>query len=104
MDATRPPTLVRSLLLVGLAAGALAACGDATTGPAAPPIAPPCTAAVLLCSERLPLGAGRYLPVYRNSPATGDGAVEHAVVVVHGTDRNADTYFGLFTCSRPRSL
>ncbi len=40
------------------------------------------------------MGAGRYLPVYRTHSLTrGDGAVEHAVVVVHGADRNADTYF-----------
>ena len=94
MNAPARSRAATAALVASFAAGTLIACGDEATGPEGPPVAPPCTAADSLCMERLPLGAARYLPVYRtHSLTTGDGAVEHAVIVVHGTDRNADTYF-----------
>lgn len=44
--------------------------------------------------ERLALGQGRYLPLYRTHALTRtDTRVERAVVVVHGADRNPDDYF-----------
>lgn len=44
--------------------------------------------------ERLTLGQGRWLPVYRTyALGMRDDRVERVVVVVHGTDRNADAYF-----------
>ena len=44
--------------------------------------------------ERVSIGAGRRIPVYRtHSLAAGDGGVTRAVLVVHGIDRDADAYF-----------
>jgi len=92
VSTNRAPTLI--LLLASLLAGALSACGDGATEPEGPPVKLACTAADPLCTEALPLAQGRWLAVYRtHSLATGDGAVKHAVVVVHGADRNGDTYF-----------
>lgn len=78
-----------------LLAGA-AGCSENATAPRpdGPPVRAPCVVPGPACRERLALGAGRYLPVYRTHPLAGDGGVERAVVVVHGTDRNGDTYFG----------
>lgn len=77
-------------------AAALAGCSGEATGPSpdGPPSRSPCAVAGPACRERLAVGAGRYLPVYRTHALDGDGGVERAVVVVHGTDRNGDTYFG----------
>ncbi len=76
---------------------ALAGCGsDAVTEaePEAPPPPLQCVVATAECAERLSLGLGRYLPVYRTyALGKRDMRVERAVVVVHGTDRNADAYF-----------
>lgn len=83
---------VTSLTLLAM----LAACGagvtDAEPEDAPPP--PPCIAASASCTERLSLGQGRFLPLYRtHSLGRPDGRIERAVVVVHGADRNADDYF-----------
>ena len=75
---------------------ALAACGSGATEVDREDPLPPlqCVAADPLCTERLDLGQGRYLPLYRTySLARPDDRVERAVVVVHGADRNADGYF-----------
>ncbi len=71
----------------------LAACGDAATAPdRAPPV--PCTSPFDQCTERVAIGDGAYLPVYRTHPLEkGDTAVIRAMVVIHGTNRNADDYF-----------
>ncbi len=75
---------------------ALTACGsgitDATPAASHPPLQ--CVAVAPACMERLALGLGRYLPLYRTyALGLRDVRVERAVVVVHGTDRNADDYF-----------
>lgn len=76
---------------------ALAGCGsDAVTDAEPEPPPPPlqCVVATAECMERLALGQGRWLPVYRTyALGKRDDRVERAVVVVHGTDRNADAYF-----------
>jgi hypothetical protein len=87
----RPPIII---LIASLLAGALSACGHGATEPAGPPVNLACTAASPVCTEALRLAQGRWLAVFRtHSLTTGDGAVKRAVVVVHGTDRNGDTYF-----------
>ena len=61
--------------------------------PPAPP-AGPCIVAAQ-CRARLPLRAGVFLPVYATH-RLGEGTaaeVVQAVVVLHGTSRNADAYF-----------
>ncbi len=76
---------------------ALAACGsDAVTDAASedPPPPPQCVVSTAECAERVNLGLGRYLPVYRTyALGKRDDRVERVVVVVHGADRNADAYF-----------
>lgn len=78
------------LTVVVLASG----CGgsDATGLPVAS--RQPCTTGIALCAARIELVPGRFLPSYQSySLARGDTLVTQAVVVVHGTDRNADDYF-----------
>src|ERR1022692_2441490 len=57
--------------------------------------ADPCVQATAACAERVPLGAdGKYSLVYRTYPLTSRNSLAHrALVVVHGSDRNADHYF-----------
>jgi pimeloyl-ACP methyl ester carboxylesterase len=45
------------------------------------------------CLERLPLGDGAALPIYRSYALDHAAAVTTAVIVVHGTGRNADDYY-----------
>lgn len=77
-----------------LAAVTAVGCGgsDATGLPIATRV--PCTAGVARCAARVELAPGRFVPSYQSfSLAQGDSLVTEAVVVVHGTDRNADEYF-----------
>ena len=57
--------------------------------------ATPCLNPSLACSEKLAIGAkGQHVLIYRNhSPLKGDNSVEHALVMVHGAQRNGDGYF-----------
>jgi pimeloyl-ACP methyl ester carboxylesterase len=45
------------------------------------------------CGEQLALPGGAKFQVYDNYPMAGSAAVTRAVVVVHGTGRNAEGYF-----------
>lgn len=85
-----------AFLLLGLA---LSACGG---GAAREPVGPtesgaspvPCTYPDSRCREGVDLGGGLVLPVYRtHSLHSRDTTVARAIVVVHGADRNANTYF-----------
>lgn len=88
---TKPsfPFVLCSLLLLG--------CGDAgphPTGPHEPLELRPCTLPDQRCREKVPLGGGFHLPVYRSLPLLeGDTLVDRAVIVVHGANRNPDDYF-----------
>jgi pimeloyl-ACP methyl ester carboxylesterase len=62
-------------------------------GPAPPQTARPCTADRKSCREQFELAEGGALPVYRNFPLAGNDAVTSAIVVIHGTGRNAGGYF-----------
>jgi hypothetical protein len=83
------------LLGVALAVGASATgCGaaDATGVPVA--TRAPCTAGVTRCAARIEIAPGRFVPSFQSfALAQGDSLVTEAVVVVHGTERNADEYF-----------
>jgi len=74
----------------------LAACGEAG-GPVSleePEPLRPCTFPDQSCVEKVALGGGFFLPVYRSLPITeGDTLVERAVIVVHGANRNPWDYF-----------
>jgi hypothetical protein len=54
-----------------------------------------CTKADASCTEKLPLGSdGRYSVVYRSFPLTkANRDIRRALIVVHGSGRNADNYF-----------
>jgi hypothetical protein len=45
------------------------------------------------CREDLVLPGGWKFPVYRNAPLSGSPQITNAVVVVHGIQRNANSYF-----------
>lgn len=83
------------MAVAGAALAALTACAAATGTDA--PVAPAgiaCVSAVPGCLERVTIGNGLRIPVYRTHAfAAGTGAVSHAVIVVHGIDRDADAYF-----------
>src|SRR5580700_2917909 len=78
-----------AVLIVGLAAFGAAE--------AAPPA--PCTAPIARCAEWVRLGAGQdRAMVYRTYPLTApDPRIRRALIVVHGTLRNADHYFATAT-------
>lgn len=79
-----------SVGLLALGAG----CGEDPATMTEPEPAGPCTSADARCSERVLVEPGVYVPVFTTySLATGSEAPELAVVVVHGTNRNADDYF-----------
>lgn len=79
-------SVVRALLVV--LAGA--ACGSPTE-----PLPPePCDAPTPPCLRRVELGASLYLEAYATHSLTaGASDVKRGIVVVHGTNRNADDYF-----------
>jgi pimeloyl-ACP methyl ester carboxylesterase len=62
-------------------------------GPAPPQTTRPCTADRKSCREQFELSEGGAVPVYRNFALSGNEAVTSAIVVVHGTGRNAGGYF-----------
>jgi hypothetical protein len=61
----------------------------------------PCTAAAS-CRAELALAGGGKIGYYRSLPLASSDAVERAVVVVHGDERNADDYFS-FAIAAARS-
>ena len=89
----------------GARASALGACMllglifSACDSPIAPPdVAPdptgPCQTANSLCQERIAIGDGHLLPVYRTHALDMEHEeVTRGLIVIHGTNRNADTYF-----------
>jgi pimeloyl-ACP methyl ester carboxylesterase len=83
---------MRFFLLLGIAPLLLSCSEGATT---AAPVDPAACTATAQCAARLQIGAGVYLPLYTTySLQTGSTKVRHALIIIHGADRNADTYFG----------
>jgi pimeloyl-ACP methyl ester carboxylesterase len=111
-DTTRPIKIIvavlASLLLLG-GCGAAPAPGpdlgphpaQLATPPTARPATPPppaqlvraCTDEGESCAEQFDLSPASTLTVYRNYPLSGNTGVTAAVVVIHGTERNASGYF-----------
>ena len=84
------PVLGVALAVVASATGCGAA--DSTGVPVA--TRAPCTAGVARCAARIEIAPGRFVPSFQSfALAQGDSLVTEAVVVVHGTERNADEYF-----------
>jgi len=90
-------TLVAALVLAGLVGG----CGspsDVILDPEPPvdtiqPRPVPCFQAREICTERVEITSGRYLPVFSSHElAEGSGSIVQAVVVIHGANRDADAY------------
>jgi len=80
--------------IVLVAFTALVIASTNSRGSAATP-EPPCVTAVSACTEWVTLGGGpaRSL-IYRTYPLAGTNAnIRRALVMVHGTNRNADHYF-----------
>ena len=75
-------------------AAAVAGCGssDATGVPVS--TRQPCRREATSCLARIEITPGRFVQSYQSfSLAAGDSLVTLAVIVVHGTERNADEYF-----------
>jgi pimeloyl-ACP methyl ester carboxylesterase len=54
----------------------------------------PCTEPDKSCLERMAVGEGRYIHVYRSHPlAKRELAIERAFILIHGTQRNGADYF-----------
>ena len=54
----------------------------------------PCLSTRSICAERIVIERDLYLPVFSTHSLTeGDGEVTRGLIVVHGTNRNADDYF-----------
>ncbi len=81
-------------LLPFLALAALACGGDSPTAPNAPDTGGPCVVPAAPCAERLEIRSGEFLPLFRtHALSAGDPEVTRAVIVIHGTNRDADNYF-----------
>src|SRR4029079_8130312 len=97
-----------TLLVIGLLAPFGGAQGRPLDGAQGPPSvqpgrggAPACTTATAACTEWVSLGPGpaRSL-VYRTRPLdVRNDAVRRALIMVHGTNRNADHYFSTATAA-----
>ncbi|MGH9142175.1 MAG: alpha/beta fold hydrolase, partial [Vicinamibacterales bacterium] len=76
-----------------LLAGAIASLPSFIAAPAAVP--EPCTAATAACTEWVALGGGpsRSLIYRSHSLDTRNDSIRRALIMVHGTNRNADHYF-----------
>ncbi len=95
----RPVNPLTLVLCAGLTA---CAGGEGTTAPEPGPTPPtepptrpvPCNLAGTICAERVVIGSNVYLPVFSTHElATGDEGVSRGLIVVHGNNRNPDTYF-----------
>lgn len=95
----RPVIILPLVLVAGLTA---CAGGGSTTGTEPEPTPPPepltrpvpCNLAGAICAERVVIGSGVYLPVFSTHElASGDEGVSRGLIVVHGNNRNPDTYF-----------
>ena len=53
-----------------------------------------CTVANATCAERVEIGGGVFLPVFRtHALEDGDDSVTRGLIVIHGSNHNADDYF-----------
>ena len=69
-------------------------CGGDGGGVTDPEVPTPCLTATPACVSRVEVAGGVFLQVYRTHDLeAGDSDVTQAVIVVHGTNRNADNYY-----------
>jgi pimeloyl-ACP methyl ester carboxylesterase len=55
---------------------------------------PTCASATEECLDRIDVGSGRTMPIYRNvSLSVANPAITQAVIVVHGSSRDANNFF-----------
>jgi pimeloyl-ACP methyl ester carboxylesterase len=94
----RPLTIASAVAFASLSAVVLPAAPAATTSPLA---VAPCTTATAACTEFVTLkgGPGRSM-IYRTFALDArNDAVRRALIMVHGTNRNADHYFETATAA-----
>jgi hypothetical protein len=83
--------LLRVVLTVVVSASG---CGGAVATGVPVATRAPCNAGVARCAGRIEIAPGRFVPSFQSfALGQGDSLVTDAVVVVHGTERNADEYF-----------
>jgi hypothetical protein len=91
----RTPRMPLALLLLLLLL--LPSCGGGAdvVAPVEPPASEPAPCVqTAQCAARLQIGTGVFLPLYTtHSLQAGSTKMRHALIVIHGADRNADTYF-----------
>jgi hypothetical protein len=88
MNSARWARIRCALVFLGVACG-----GDTVAGPEPEPEIP-CTRARRECAASIVIGTRLTLRYYRSHPLDRASAgVTRAVIVVHGTNRNADDYF-----------
>lgn len=112
-DSTRRRLLLPALLTTVLAIGALSIRPpDDLASPSPPePLVPAASHSPMPsscgnangCKEELTAPAGWKFTVFRNFPMAGSSAVTRAVIVVHGTGRNADGYFASVMAAAAKS-
>jgi pimeloyl-ACP methyl ester carboxylesterase len=97
-DSVRYSSRMRSLLVLTFVLLGLPAFGHAKDRASAPAVSP-CTNATSACSEWIALGGGpARAMVYRTySLSVRNAAIHRALIMIHGTNRNADHYFGTAT-------
>lgn len=84
----------RARLFIALAIGAVGCGGSETSTAPAASNRQPCRVGTAACAVRVEVMPGRFLKSYQSFPlAVGDSLVTQAVIVVHGTERNANDYF-----------
>ena len=55
--------------------------------------AQPCTSGTSQCRSDFVLSSGKSIPIYGSFPLEYNEGIDRVVIVVHGSDRNADDYF-----------
>lgn len=99
-------SLVLTLALTGSVAGVAIGAEPVARGAAEEPCALPDNPSADDCLERFALPSGATLPYYGSHSLAGATEVTDVVVVVHGTGRNAQEYFGSIAVpadERPRT-
>ncbi len=82
-----------ALVLLSTVAGVVS-CRGAETFAGFVPTRQPCRLLASACGARIEVMPGRFVQSYQSFPfAAGDSLVTQAIIVVHGTDRNADDYY-----------
>ncbi len=72
----------------------LAGCSGADAAAPFVPTRQPCRPGITSCAARIEVMPGRFVQSFQSFPlAAGDTLVTLAVIVVHGSERNADDYF-----------